>query len=235
MVREIIPEHSRRADAFALWNRAPMPMVTLMKTLDVTHLVRFSRRHRYKINMLLCWCVGRAAARMEDFYLLPVGDKLMEYDCLAVNTVVMTQNGDIQTCDLPLSSNLEQFNRTYLELTGQVAQTGQPYDLSGEAMVIGTSALARYDIDGAVNLYAGCYNNPFLIWGRYRRRWFRALLPISFQFHHAQLAFRPHNFWNIFSRRSTPWAHDPPFHQIHFTSRLTFWYSENLFAFYEWL
>ena len=187
MVREIIPEHSRRADAFALWNRAPMPMVTLMKTLDVTHLVRFSRRHRYKINMLLCWCVGRAAARMEDFYLLPVGDKLMEYDCLAVNTVVMTQNGDIQTCDLPLSSNLEQFNRTYLELTGQVAQTGQPYDLSGEAMVIGTSALARYDIDGAVNLYAGCYNNPFLIWGRYRRRWFRALLPISFQFHHAQL------------------------------------------------
>lgn len=59
MVREIIPEHSRRADAFALWNRAPMPMVTLMKTLDVTHLVRFSRRHRYKINMLLCWCVGR--------------------------------------------------------------------------------------------------------------------------------------------------------------------------------
>ena len=111
----------------------------------------------------------------------------MEYDCLAVNTVVMTQNGDIQTCDLPLSSNLEQFNRTYLELTGQVAQTGQTYDLSGEAMVIGTSALARYDIDGAVNLYAGCYNNPFLIWGRYRRRWFRALLPISFQFHHAQL------------------------------------------------
>ena len=85
------------------------------------------------------------------------------------------------------TSNLEQFNRTYLELTGQVAQTGQPYDLSGEAMVIGTSALARYDIDGAVNLYAGCYNNPFLIWGRYRRRWFRALLPISFQFHHAQL------------------------------------------------
>ena len=105
MVREIIPEHSRRADAFALWNRAPMPMVTLMKTLDVTHLVRFSRRHWYKINMLLCWCVGRAAARMEDFYLLPVGNKLMEYDCLAVNTVVMTQNGDIQTCDLPLSSH----------------------------------------------------------------------------------------------------------------------------------
>ena len=82
MVREIDPERSRRAAAFALWNRAPMPMVTLMKTLDVTRLVRLSRRRGYKINMLLCWCVGRAAARMEDFYLLPVGDKLMEYDRL---------------------------------------------------------------------------------------------------------------------------------------------------------
>lgn len=187
MVREIAPERSRRAAAFSLWNRAPMPMVTLMKTLDVTRLVRFSRRRRYKVNMLLCWCIGRAAARMADFYLLPVGDKLIEYDRLAVNTVVVTQGGDIQTCDLPLSPNLEQFSQSYLELTGQVAQTGQPHDLSGEAMVIGTSALAGYDIDGAVNLYAGCYNNPFLIWGRYRRHWFRTLLPISFQFHHAQL------------------------------------------------
>ena len=187
MVREIDPERSRRAAAFALWNRAPMPMVTLMKTLDVTRLVRLSRRRGYKINMLLCWCVGRAAARMEDFYLLPVGDKLMEYDRLAVNTVVVTRDGDIQTCDLPLVPDLEQFSRNYLELTERVAQTGQPPDLSGEAMVIGTSALAGYDIDGAVNLYAGCYNNPFLIWGKYRRHWFRALLPVSFQFHHSQL------------------------------------------------
>ena len=69
-----------------------MPMVTLMKTLDVTALVRLSRKQNlYKFNMLLCWCIGKAAASMEDFYLLPVGDKLMQYDRLAVNTVVATQ------------------------------------------------------------------------------------------------------------------------------------------------
>ena len=54
-------------------------------------------------------------------------------------------------------------------------------------MVIGTSALAQYDIDGAVNIYAGIYNNPFLIWGRYRKRLLRTELPVSFQFHHTQL------------------------------------------------
>ena len=47
--------------------------------------------------------------------------------------------------------------------------------------------LAGYEIDGAVNIYAGCYNNPFLIWGKYRKKWLRATLPVSFQFHHTQL------------------------------------------------
>ncbi len=54
-------------------------------------------------------------------------------------------------------------------------------------MVIGTSALAGHEVDGVVNLYAGVYNNPFLSWGKYRKRGFRVTLPISFQFHHTQM------------------------------------------------
>mgnify|MGYP003006777445 CR=1 FL=1 len=186
-MKEVDPKSTSRALAFELWMKAPMPMVTLMKTLDVTPLVRMSRKKGYKFNMLLCWCIGKAAAGTKDFYLLPVGDKLMQYDRLAINTVVATRDGGIATCDIPVSTDLEQFAQDYRKLTGQVRESGENFELGEEYMVIGTSALARYDIDGAVNLYAGCYNNPFLIWGRYRRRWFRALLPISFQFHHAQL------------------------------------------------
>ena len=55
------------------------------------------------------------------------------------------------------------------------------------SMVVGTSVLASFDIDGAVGMYSGIFNNPFLIWGRYRRRWFRTTLTISFQFHHTQM------------------------------------------------
>ena len=108
---------------------------------------------------------------MEDFYLLPVGDKLMQYDRLAVNTVVAVRGGSIATCDIPVSADLEQFNQDYLKLTGQVRESGESYELGEEYMVIGTSALAGYEIDGAVNIYAGCYNNPFLIWGKYRKKW----------------------------------------------------------------
>ena len=124
---------------------------------------------------------------VEDFYLLPVSDKLMQYDRLAVNTVVSTQNGGIATCDIPVSSDLEQFARDYRKLTGQVRESGESYELGEDYMVIGTSALAGYEIDGAVNIYAGCYNNPFLIWGKYRKKWLRATLPVSFQFHHTQM------------------------------------------------
>ena len=57
----------------------------------------------------------------------------------------------------------------------------------GGPLVIGASALAGHEIDGAVNIYAGIYANPFLIWGRWRKKLLGAALPISFQFHHTQM------------------------------------------------
>jgi chloramphenicol O-acetyltransferase type A len=53
-------------------------------------------------------------------------------------------------------------------------------------MVIGTSAITDSKIDGVVNMYSGI-NNPFMIWGRFRKQWFRYYLPVSFQFHHTQM------------------------------------------------
>jgi len=161
-------------------------MVTLFKTLDVTPLVRWSKKYRCKFNMLMCWCIGRAAARTEQFFLLPVGEKLIEYDRLAVNTVVALKDGGISTCDVPFSPDLGQFEKDYLELTQRVRDTCQPCDTE-DCMVIGTSALVQTELDGAVNIYAGCYNNPYLIWGKVRRKGFRSVLPVSFQFHHTQM------------------------------------------------
>ena len=110
-MKEVDPKSTSRALAFQLWMKAPMPMVTLIKSLDVTPLVRLSRKRGYPFNMLLCWCIGKTAMQTEEFYLLPVGDKLMQYDQLAINVVVATQNGSIATCDIPLSSDLEQIHQ----------------------------------------------------------------------------------------------------------------------------
>lgn len=169
-----------------MWMKAPMPMVTLIKTLDVTRLRRISRKHRLKFNMLMCWCIGKAASQIKEFYMLPVGDKLIRYDSIAVNTIVANSEGEVSSCDIPFSDSLSQFNSDYLRLTRQVAETCKNHDIT-DSMVIGTSALAQYDIDGAVGMYSGIFNNPFIIWGAYRKSWFRTSLTVSFQFHHTQM------------------------------------------------
>ena len=185
-MEELDPKKTSRAAAFELWMKAPMPMVTLVKTLDVTRLVRLSRRG-LKFNMLLCWCIGKAASRTEEFYTLPAGDKLIRYGNIAVNTVVALADSGIATCDVPFSQDLARFQRDYRALTARVRDTGAPYDLNGDYMVVGAYAQPQTDIDGAVNIYAGFCNNPFLVWGKYRKKLWRAVLPISFQFHHTQM------------------------------------------------
>lgn len=169
-----------------MWMKAPMPMVTLFKTLDVTRLRRISRRHGLKFNMLMCWCIGRAASQVKEFYMLPVGNKLMRYNSIAVNTIVLNRKDEVSSCDIPFSDDLVAFNADYLRLTGQVAGSCENHDIT-DTMVIGTSALAQYDIDGAIGIYSGIFNNPFLIWGRYRKGIFKTRLTISFQFHHTQM------------------------------------------------
>lgn len=185
-MREIDPGKTSRAYAFAHWLNAPMPMVTFFKTLNVTPLVKLARRKHYKFNMLMGYCIGTAASGIKEFYMLPSGNKLYEYNKLAVNTIVANNQGEVSSCDIPFEENLENFNRSYLDLTRRVAKTCANHDLQ-DYMVIGTSNIAKYDIDGAVLMYSGIYNNPFLIWGKYQRHLFKTILKVSFQFHHVQM------------------------------------------------
>ena len=180
------PGATSRAEAYALWMDAPNPMVTFFKTLDVTPLVRLSRRKGLKFNMLLCWCIGSAASRVKEFYLLPVGKELLRYDTLAVNTIVKNRLGEVSSCDVPYSDDLARFNSDYLRLTKQVTESCENHDLT-ESMVIGTSAIIDTELDGAVGMNSGIFNNPFIIWGRYHRGLLKTTLSMSFQFHHTQM------------------------------------------------
>lgn len=187
MIKEIDPKQTKRAMAFELWTNAPNPMVTFFKTLDVTSLVRISKKKKLKFNMLLDYCIGKAAVDVKEFYILPVDDKLIQYDTIAVNTIVKNINGEVSSCDILYSNDLNAFNQDYLKYTAQVADTCQDWDLSTDSMVIGTSAIVDTEIDGAVGMNSGIFNNPFIIWGRYKKKFFRYYLSISFQFHHTQM------------------------------------------------
>ena len=187
MIKELNPKDTTRAMAYELWMKAPNPMVTFFKTLDVTNLIRISKRKGMKFNMLLDYCIGKAAVSVKEFYVLPVGEKLMQYDKIAVNTIVKNKDGEGSSCDILYVEDLEEYNKQYLKYTVQVAENCQDRDLSDDSMVIGTSAIIDTEIDGAVGMNSGIFNNPFIIWGRYKKKWVRYYLTLSFQFHHTQM------------------------------------------------
>ena len=178
-IREVNPKQTKRAKAYKLWMKAPNPMVTFFKTLDVTPLVKKSKKSKLKFNMLLDFCIGKAASGIEEFYLLPVGDKLIQYDTIAVNTIVKNRVGEVSSCDILYSDDLEKYNMDYLKYTKEVAQTCKDRDLT-DSMVIGTSAIIDTELDGAVGMNSGIFNNPFILWGRYKKKFLKYYLQENF-------------------------------------------------------
>lgn len=183
----INPKETSRAMAFELWMKAPNPMVTFFKTYDVMPLIKASKRMGVKFNMLLDYCIGKAASTVKEFYILPIGDKLYKFDKIAVNTIVANKDGEVSSCDIAYTYDLTQFNADYLRFTKEVHDSCCDHDLSEDYMVIGTSAIVQTEIDGAVGMNSGIFNNPFMMWGKYRLDEDKAILPISFQFHHTQM------------------------------------------------
>lgn len=191
MKKEINPRETSRAEAFELWMSSPMPMVTMTKTFDVTRILRISRKRGWKFNMILCWAIGRAALRTREFYLLPekVFDsswRLMQYDSIAINVIVENKKGGLNSCDIPYSDDIQNFNEDYLRLTTEATTECKSSSLE-DAMVVGTSAMIGTELDSIVNQYTDLFCNPMLMWGSYRRGFFHTTLPISFQFHHVQM------------------------------------------------
>ena len=186
MKQEISPEESNRKEAFNLWITSPMPMVTLTKTFDISSIVKKSKKRGLSPNMLLCWCICKAASLTSEFFTLPENGKLFKYSSLAINVIVNNVQGGINSCDIPYSGNFETFCTEYSKLT-EIVKRDCKSIFNEEHMIIGTSAMPATELDSIVNQYTDKFSNPMLLWGRFRKGWFRTTLPISFQFHHVQM------------------------------------------------
>ena len=186
MKTEVNPKDTVRAEAFEMWMTSPMPMVTLTKTFDVSNLLKASRKSGMKFNALLCWCIGKAATQVKEFYLLPEQDKLYQYDAIAVNVIVNNCKGGINSCDIPFTEDIAKFVDTYNTLTTQVMEKCESSFLE-DYMIVGTSAMVQTELDCIVNQYTDKFCNPMVMWGKYRKGFFKTTLPISFQFHHVQM------------------------------------------------
>ena len=186
MKTEVNPKDTPRAEAFELWMSSPMPMVTLTKTFNVTNLRKVAKRKQCKFNALLCLCIARAASQMKEFYLLPESGKLYQFESLAINVIVNNSKGGISSCDIPYDNDSSSFLELYDTLTHQASTTAQSTFLA-DRIIIGTSAMIQTELDAIVNQYTEKFSNPMVMWGKYRKGWWKTRLPISFQFHHTQM------------------------------------------------
>ena len=112
--------------------------------------------------------------------------RVYRYDRLAINVIVNNRKGGINSCDIPFTEDLNQFMDDYQRLTRQVSWACESIFLP-DSMVVGTSAMVATELDCIVNQYTDLFCNPMVMWGRYRKGWFKTTLPISFQFHHVQM------------------------------------------------
>ena len=186
MKTQVNPKDTTRAEAFEMWITSPMPMVTLTKTFDVGNLLKASKKLGVKFNALLCWCIGKAATQIEEFYLLPDKDKLYKYDSIAINVIVNNSKGGINSCDIPFTTDIKKFVEAYHTLAAQASAECKSTFLE-DYMIVGTSAMIQTELDCIVNQYTDKFCNPMVMWGKYRKGWFKTTLPISFQFHHSQM------------------------------------------------
>lgn len=186
MKQEITPQQSDRAEAFGLWMSSPMPMVTLVKTMDVTRAIKYGKRNNLGVNSIMCWCIGKAASKIKEFFILPEQGKLYSYSSLGINVIVKNAGGGLSSCDIPYNENIKEFTENYLRLTQQATTENKNVVLK-DSMIIGTSAMIQTELDCIVNQYTDKFCNPMVMWGKIRKGWIRRSLPISSQFHHVQM------------------------------------------------
>ena len=186
MKQEITPQQSDRAEAFGLWMSSPMPMVTLVKTMDVTRAIKYGKRNNLGVNSIMCWCIGKAASKIKEFFILPEQGKLYSYSSLGINVIVKNADGGLSSCDIQYNENIKEFTENYLRLTQQATTENKNVVLK-DSMIIGTSAMIQTELDCIVNQYTDKFCNPMVMWGKIRKGWIRRSLPISFQFHHVQM------------------------------------------------
>lgn len=163
-------------------------MATYINTLDVTNLVKISKKKHLKFNMLMNYCIGKAAVPIKEFFFLPINDELiLQMSHFAVGVMLINKKKELSHCDIEFNDDLETFNRAYLKYTKEVAETSENRYLFGDTIDIQTSAVPGVDMDYAIPMFNGLVALPFMVWFKYKKKGFRYYLTITGQFHCLQM------------------------------------------------
>lgn len=189
MKKTITPAEAGRELEYQYWIGNRMPMFHLTTTLDITRMVKLCRRNkRMKMNMLMCYCICKAAQQVKEFHTLISGKDIIWSDRINVQTILKDKNGQLRFVDLPMTKTLDEFVENYYRIGTEVYEKCE-HHLDTEALFVGTSCLSTsLPLDAVANQCNESFMNPFLMWGAYKKVFpWRYKLSISMQIHHVQM------------------------------------------------
>ena len=189
MKKIITPAEAGRQMEYDYWMKSKMPMAHIGTTLDVTRIIRFCKKNKeVPLNAAMCYCIGQAVNKIKEGHLLIEGENMIWSDVVNVQTIVKDKNGSLRFCDLPTVDSFTQYVDNYRRIVKEVYDSCSHHFLD-DRIFIGTSCLStRLPIDIAVNQWNDSFQNLFLMWGAYKRHFFRKYeLTMILQFHHVQI------------------------------------------------
>lgn len=178
------PLKTKRASAWKIYKDYPVQTVLILKKVDITNLVKLSKK--YKLNMLLCYCLGKSANEIEEFHYRLSENKFYKFDNMCVNMVIKGKDNSIYLCDVPFNDNFNKFCENYKDYVGESHEQNKNISLK-DCASISTSNLSSYSFDACLNPSCQAFNVPLFIWSKYYTKKFRKFINISFQFNHIQM------------------------------------------------
>ena len=189
MKKIITPAEAGRELEYDRWAKGVMPMMHVTVTLDFTHLIRYCKKHKeIPVHAATCYCIGRAADKIRECHLLVTDDGFVWSDIINTQTVIKDKKGDLRYVEFAPKETLSEYAVQYRQVIKEAREKCEHHFL-GDGICIGTScASTRLVIDSCANQYTGDFNNLFLMWGAFRRTFFRRYkLAMTVQFHHVQI------------------------------------------------
>lgn len=185
MDEKIVLDNYKRKEMFLRFLNEPHNSVCVSGEFDITKIFKYSKKG-HKLNCIMLYCIQQAANKIEDFHYKIKNKELHYSEKVLTCSVAKGKDDSLYYITYPHQNNYSNFEKQYIELNNYAYNNCEHYWLKEEAK-ISTSAMVGFPFLSISSDVQSDYSNHYMLWGNYRKKFFKVKLNISFKFHHALL------------------------------------------------
>ena len=188
-MKEININSWKRRDIYKVFRSMQFPHFSVNSELDVTALVRFSKKRGQSFHALMLYLVCRAANELPAFRLRLRGKKVVEHESVHIAPTLSWKEDLFTFCAVPYNPDPRAFVRD-CALKQARARALPELNLADDAAIgdasIYASSLPWVHLAGATNPFFSAEDCiPRVVWGKHLKRGRAVIMGVSVQCHHA--------------------------------------------------